>query len=589
MTVIDTRAKPMHHRDREPNYDKFPTIPGGSPDECVVGWDAIAGTLKGTGARVVVVESYPGVRADDLQALARALDVDLVVEAAEALKPADVIEDMVERDVTDDPVFGRLSGLTLEDFFEPGKLLDLRARITEATGRVAVLGTGASLIASEGLLVFADVSRWENTLRIRAGEYRNLGSEKPISPRLAYKRAWFVDWRAADRHKRSAFRDSTFTIDTNDPSAPKMVPTASVLRALDAAARRPFRVVPYFDPAPWGGQWMKEVCDLDRSAANYGWCFDCVPEENSLLLDFGSERFEMPSIDLIRLHAKEVLGEKVHGRFGEEFPIRFDFLDTMEGGNLSLQVHPLTEYAHDRFGLPFTQDESYYILDAEPEAHVYLGVRSDVDREAMLADLRRAENGEISFDAERYVNRFAARKHDHFLIPAGTIHCSSRCMVLEISATPYIFTFKLWDWDRPGLDGLPRPVHVDHGENVIRWERDTEYAKERLINRIWETNSGDGWVEEHTGLHEAEFIETRRRWFTTPAPHRGHDGGSVLNLVEGEEAVVTSPDNAFDPFVVHYAETFIVPAAAGAFDVEPFGKGEGTKCGTIEAYVRSEP
>ena len=91
----------------------------------------------------------------------------------------------------------------------------------------------------------------------------------------------------------------------------------------------------------------------------------------------------------------------------------------------------------------------------------------------------------ISFDAEKYVNKFHAKKHDHFLIPAGTIHCSSKnCMVLEISATPYIFTFKLWDWDRLVLDGLPRPIHIEDGEKNIQWNRTTSWVKDNLVNHV---------------------------------------------------------------------------------------------------------
>ena len=158
-------------------------------------------------------------------------------------------------------------------------------------------------------------------------------------------------------------------------------------------------------------------------------------------------------------------------------------------------------------------------------------------------------------------------------------------MVLEISATPYIFTFKLWDWDRMGLDGGPRPVHLDHGENSIRSERDTSFVERELIGQVSPVSEGDGWLEEKTGLHDAEFIETRRHWFTGVVPHSQSKSVNVLNLVEGEMALVESADRAFEPFEVHYAETFIVPAAAGPYTVRPLG---GDRMATIKASVRTE-
>jgi mannose-6-phosphate isomerase class I len=332
---------------------------------------------------------------------------------------------------------------------------------------------------------------------------------------------------------------------------------------------------------------MQQVCGLPPIEGNYGWCFDCVPEENSLLLDFDGSRVEVPSINLVFREPRALLGEAVTARFGAEFPIRFDFLDTIEGGALSLQVHPPTDYIQQTFGMHYAQDESYYLLDAEPEGGVYLGVREGVDPLEMIAALRRAQAGEEPFDAETFVNRFPAQAHDHFLIPAGTIHSSTRAMVLEISATPYIFTFKLWDWGSIGLDGRPRPVHIDHGANTIRWDRDTHVAKTDLVNRITVVAEGEGWVEERTGLHEAEFIETRRHRFTARTTHDTNDTVHVLNLVEGEEVVVESPDGAFQPFAVHYAETFIVPAAVGAYTITPTRPGASGRCSTIKAYVRS--
>jgi len=321
---------------------------------------------------------------------------------------------------------------------------------------------------------------------------------------------------------------------------------------------------------------------------NYGWCFDCVPEENSLYLGFGEVRnFELPSLDLVFQHPRELLGEAVRARFGDEFPIRFDFLDTMGGGNLSLQVHPLTEYIRQTFGMRYTQDESYYLLDAGSDAAVYLGLKTGVEADEMLAALDAAQAGGPPFAAGRYVNRWPAKKHDHFLIPAGTIHCSgANSMVLEISATPYIFTFKLWDWDRPGLDGLPRPVHLRHGGASIQWDRDTEWTRRELVNRVEPAAQGEGWTEERTGLHEREFIETRRHWFTGAVPHDTHGGVNVLNLVEGREAVVESPSGAFLPLTVHYAETFIVPASVGPYTIRPGEAAEGERCATIKACVR---
>ena len=139
----------------------------------------------------------------------------------------------------------------------------------------------------------------------------------------------------------------------------------------------------------------------------------------------------------------EFLGRKTFSRFGAEFPIRFDFLDTMGGQNLSLQVHPTTEYIQDRFGMHYTQDESYYIMAASDDSVVYLGLKEGIRPEEMVRDLERAQETGEPFPAEQYVNAFPVRKHDHCLIPAGTVHCSGKnTVVLEISATPYIFTFK---------------------------------------------------------------------------------------------------------------------------------------------------
>jgi mannose-6-phosphate isomerase class I len=581
---------------KESTYDKFPTLAvPQSGDTCVEGWTECAALLERAIAKrsarktLLVIECYPGV--DDsniLRQLKRYLKPSLILDAREALLPPDRI-DVVAKPFLggDDPVFGFLCGLTLPEFFDAERVDHMRRKANKLSeGLVLVIGCGANFITTGDILVYADLSRWEAQNRFRRNEASNFGLENRITKAsLQYKRAFFVDWRVADRWKRSLILRWDFVLDTHIPNKPKLADGEVVRRGLSHAVTRPFRVVPFFDPAPWGGQWMNAVCDLPGTAPNHGWCFDCVPEENSLLLDLGGVRVEIPSVNLVFAQPRKLLGEAVHARFGDEFPIRFDFLDTMQGGNLSLQVHPLTEYIQHHFGMHYTQDESYYLLDGGPDACVYLGLKEGVSAREMARDLEAAQSGGFPFPAERYVNKFPARKHDHFLIPAGTVHCSgANSMILEISATPYIFTFKMWDWERLGLDGEPRPINLNHGLANIQWDQDTKWVKEQLINRIQPVASGSDWREERTGLHTRQFIETRRHWFTGKVMHDTHGGVNVLNLVEGDEVLVESPDHLFEPFPVHYAETFIVPAHVGAYSIRPSGSCRA--CATIKAFVR---
>jgi hypothetical protein len=541
---------------------------------------------------VLCVECYPGAFDNQIKlTLEEGLRPAEVIYAPDLLKPVRCIDDMLRGVLGDDPVFGQMNDISLQAFFDEAKLSRAREKVASwRTGLLLVVGVGAALVCPDpDILVYADMARWEIQGRQRRNEVANLGSDNfSERPSLKYKRAFFVDWRAADRLKKELLPKADYFLDTNS-STPKLVSGDCVREGLKKVVSRPFRVVPYFDPGPWGGHWMEEVCDLPRDAPNHAWCFDCVPEENSLLLTFGEVEIELPAIDLTFVHPHELLGDSIYSRFGSEFPIRFDFLDTMGGGNLSLQVHPRTEYIQKHFGMNYTQDESYYLLDADDEGSVYLGLRAGIDREAMIRELRTAQDGGPSFQAERYVNKFPAHKHDHFLIPAGTIHCSGKgSMVLEISATPYIFTFKLWDWGRLGLNGLPRPIHLDHGLANIAWDRETEWVRKSLINRVEFIDKGAGWTEERTGLHHLEFIETRRTWFTDRTVHDTQGTVNVLNLVEGREAIVESLNGDFDPFVVHYAETFIVPAAVGGYSIRPVGKARGSKCGIVKAFVRSD-
>lgn len=574
------------------NYDLHPCKKiEGYDAQAFAGVEVIMKELRaGTNQKkhVIVCDCYPGVDKYEVLSWFQAWNPQLVIDADDCAYKEEKLTEVFRDYLTDDRVFGIMCHKTLEDCFDWDKVEERKCQIeTVKEGLTVVIGTGASFITYGDTYLYFDMARWEIQLRYRAG-MPNWNCSNVNAPILSkYKRGFFIEWRLADRYKKERLGKFDYVVDTNVKNTPKMITGEAFRGALAQMSKQPFRLQPYFDPGVWGGQWMKTCFGLNPEKENYAWSFDGVPEENSINLTFGDVTVELPCMDLVLTQPRNLLGDRVHGRFGAEFPIRFDLLDTMGGGNLSLQVHPLTEYIQEAFGMHYTQDESYYILDAEKDSCVYLGVKTGIDKEAMAKELKAAERGERLFPAETYVNRIPVKKHDHVLIPAGTIHCSGKnTMVLEISATPYIFTFKLWDWGRVGLDGIPRPIHVDRGLRNIQWDRDTEWVNENITHQEKVCYKEDGVTVEHTGLHEREFIETQR--YTVKRSYQIQANGSVhvLNLVEGEAAVIESPTQTFPPFEVHYAETFIIPEAAGDFIINPTKPGKDGTVAVITAWVR---
>ncbi|MBV8937111.1 MAG: mannose-6-phosphate isomerase, partial [Alphaproteobacteria bacterium] len=131
-----------------------------------------------------------------------------------------------------------------------------------------------------------------------------------------------------------------------------------------------------------------------------------------------------------------------------------------------------------------------------------------------------------------------------------------------------------------------RPIHLAHGLANIQWNRTTDWVRDQLFNKNEFVTEGEGWREERTGVHHSNFLETRRHWFTGVVAHDTRNTVNVLNLVEGDEVIVESPDGKFAPYVVHYAETFIVPASVGRYNIRPSRQTE-KEYATIKAFVRN--
>jgi mannose-6-phosphate isomerase class I len=289
------------------------------------------------------------------------------------------------------------------------------------------------------------------------------------------------------------------------------------------------------------------------------------------------------SFDYLLFCSNTKLLGKAAKRFGTEFPIRFDFLDTYDGGNLSIQCHPRPNYIKEKFGENFTQDETYYILDCEPDANVYLGFQNDIIPGEFKTALLDAQNNGIEMPAEKYVQKLPANKHDLFLIPNGTIHASGKNnMVLEISSTPYIYTFKMYDWLRLDRNGQSRPINIEHAFNNLYFDRKGEYVQKNLVCKPEITTEWPAGRRLKLPTHEEHFYTVDRYEFTGTVSINTGEQCHICMLVEGDSIDVTVGDkrNSF-----RYAETFVIPANVKSYELKQHGE---KKAFVVVAYVKDD-
>jgi mannose-6-phosphate isomerase class I len=544
-------------------YDVYPPHEA-APGEVGLGFAALAERLAAHPR--VVLDGYGGVFWENLRAELDAAFQRLTVrvhwiDASEAFRAEHEIEALIQPFLGgDDPLFGTRFTGELGDFFRLDKL---RAQRPDPGATLSILyGCGAALAGWEGYLAYVDVPKNEIQFRSRAGAIRNLGACRATAPKAMYKRFYFVDWPALNRHKARLLPRLDLVLDGQRPATPTFMSGAALRSALSRLSRSCFRARPWFEPGPWGGQWIKRhVRQLPQEAPNYAWSFELIAPENGLIF-CADERLCEVSLDFLMFHDHHAVLGACAERFGYEFPIRFDWLDTFDGGNLSLQCHPHPEYARRHFGERFTQDETYYILDCAPGAEVYLGFRAGVEPAAFRAELERSVRQNAEFDVRRFVNTEPASRHDLFLIPHGTVHCSGKNnLVLEISATPYIFTFKMYDWRRMDLDGRPRPLNLQRAFDNLDFTRQGGRVQAELVARARPVRAGLDWQVVHLPTHPDHFYDIHRFEFTREITAATADSPQVLSLVEGQAVSVETPAGGRRRF--HYAETFVIPAAAG--------------------------
>lgn len=548
-------------------YDIYPTHP--LPEESIrTGFDSLAEILMPHS--LFIIDAYQGVFFEEIRERLQTVFVRFDhhvkwINMAEALKTPEEIERLVEPFLGgDDPVFGRRTTLGLVDFFAPEKLQAIQLQISK--GHTIIYGTGAALVSSSGFLLYIDLPKNELQFRSRSASITNLGAAQPGNSKAMYKRFYFIDWLVLNHHKQQMLPRIDIIADGQRSGGITWVKGDVFREGLRMLSENVFRVRPWFEPGVWGGKWcLNHIEGLNPDVPNYAWSFELIVPENGLIFESSGKLLEV-SFDFLMFHqAPNVLGDD-YLRYGTEFPIRFDFLDTFDGDNLSVQCHPQTAYIKEHFGEDFTQEETYYILDAAEDAVVYLGFKDNLNPDVFEKTLRESFETGKAVEIEKFVNKLPAKKHDLFLIPPGTVHASGKNnLVLEISTTPYIFTFKMYDWLRPDLDGKPRPLNIDRAIENLCFDRKGKYVTEHLVSKPVLIESADECKTWHLPTHPNHtydvhriHLKTRIRVFTNNKLH-------VLNLTGGSHITIITQNGITKDF--NYAETFVIPAAAGSYQI----------------------
>ena len=454
-------------------------------------------------------------------------------------------------------------------------------------GKISVVYGYGSLIPELRELydvkVFFDLTPMKSMLRIRRGEYSNLGKERPGIINRTIRRCYYCDFECAVRNRQELWENNVpdwYVLD-NDPQNLQLMPFGTFSDICARLVKYPFRAKPCYLEGVWGGSYMKKLRKLPEEMRNAAWVFDFIPMEVSVVVEAGDEKLDINYCSFVHKEGVNLMGEDCVKKFEGYFPIRFNWDDSYHStGNMSIQCHSGGEYNVKNYNEFGRQDESYYVVVTGHDAKTFIGFRDDADIPQFFRDIEAADTEHRPCDYMKYVSYEESKPGLQVMLPAGTIHSSGRNQViLEIgSLTIGSYTYKMYDYLRLDFDGKQRPIHTRLGEENVRQDRrysvihDPE-SPEYIVQKPRLAASGEGWEEYILGENPQVYFSLRRLEFEKKCEQ--DTGGKlfhVLTLVDGDAVRVRSvrhPERYFD---LQFMDIVCVPADMGRYVIENLGR-----------------
>lgn len=216
----------------------------------------------------------------------------------------------------------------------------------------------------------------------------------------------------------------------------------------------------------WGGTSLRDRLNkkIPYDHTGESWEVACHDNGDSIIRNGVLQGLTLK--EALQVHAKEITGQDM--KADEKFPLLIKFIDAKD--KLSVQVHPEDAYAMINENGELGKSEAWYILDAKPGAKLIAGLKDKVSKEDFIEALEK--KGEL----EHVLNEVEVHTGDVINIPAGFVHAIEDGILLAEIQQNSDTTYRVYDWNRVGLDGKSRELHVDKSLDVIDFEG--KHAKE---------------------------------------------------------------------------------------------------------------
>ena len=428
-----------------------------------------------------------------------------------------------------------------------------------------------------------DLTPMNSMLRIRAGQYANLGKKHTGIINRTIRRCYYCDFENAVQLRKELFRTGGldwYFLD-NDPANLQMMPFSTFADVCAQLVKYPFRAKPCYLEGVWGGTYMKKLRNLPEKMRNAAWVFDFIPMEVSVVVEAGDEKLDINYCSFVHKEGVNLMGETCVNKYKGYFPIRFNWDDSYHStGNMSIQCHSGGKFNVENYNEFGRQDESYYVVITGHEAKTFIGFRDDADIPAFFKEIEAADTQHDPCDYMKYVSYEESVPGLQVMLPAGTIHSSGRNQViLEIgSLTIGSYTYKMYDYLRLDFDGKQRPIHTRLGEMNVNQERRTSVihdpsSPDYIVQKPRLDKKGEGWEEYILGENPQMYISLRRLEFEKQCEQDTcGEKFHVLTLVDGERIRIRSVEQPQRYFDLDFMEIACVPASMGKYVIENLGK-----------------